>query len=92
MKTVHRTAGDTNEHVVHEGRCRVHGIFPEVVTAGTITLRNAATTGGSAILVKCAAALPQAGKKTQGVLFDTGLTVQLSNAADLSAIVWEAVP
>lgn len=40
MIVAHRTAADTDEHVVHAGRCLVHGLHPEVVTTGVITLRD----------------------------------------------------
>lgn len=92
MRVIHRTAGDTDEHVIHAGRCRVHAIRPELTTTGTITLRNAATIGGSNVLAECAIGLTQAGKDMHGVLFDTGLTVELSVGTDLSAIIWEAAP
>ncbi len=58
-----RTEADTNEHVLHIGRCRLYGVYPEpATTAGTITIRDAADTGGSNVRHVCAAALPQAGK------------------------------
>ena len=83
-----RTTGDTNEHVIAAFPVRVFGIRPELTTTGTITLRDAATTGGSNVKHVCAIGLTQAGKSLDGVLFATGLTVQLSVASDLSLITW----
>lgn len=88
----YRTPGDTAEHVISTGPCWVYGITPELTTTGTITLRNAAVTGGAAILAVAAIGLTQAGKTFSpfGVFFDTGLTVQLSVGTDISMIEWEA--
>lgn len=88
-----RTTGDTNENVIHAGRCVLYGVYPELTTTGTITLRNAAAAGAGAPAVKHVAAigLTQQGKQFDGVLFENGLTVQLSVATDLSLIVWEAL-
>lgn len=83
----YRTAGNTAEQVICPQRCMVYGIHPELTTTGTVTLRDDATTGGSNVKVLCAIGLTQAGKPfTQGVLFERGLTVQLSVATDLSLI------
>ena len=91
-----RTAGDTNEHVICDGPCVVYGVYPELTTTGTITLRDAAATGGGAGAVKhvCAIGLTQAGKTfgMKGAFFASGLTAQLSVATDLSLIVWQKVP
>lgn len=88
-----RTAGDTAEHVISAKPCVVYGVYPELTTTGTITFRNAAATGGSAVLHVAAIGLTQAGKSFgPGVVFDTGLTVQLSVATDLSLIVFETMP
>lgn len=88
-----RTAGDTSEHVICAVPCVLYGIYPELTTTGTITVRDAAATGGSNVVHVCAIALLQAGKKfgPKGVRMAAGLTVQLSAATDLSAIVWEAI-
>ena len=90
-----RTDGDTNEHVICAKQCRLMAIRPELTTTGTITVRDYAATGGGAgaIVHVCAIGLPQAGKAfgPKGVLMKKGLTIQLSVATDLSAIVWEAV-
>jgi len=88
-RTIHRTAGDTNEHVVHAGRCRVFSICPELQTTGTITLRDAGATGGSNVIHVCAIALTQPGKSLKGGVFYSGLTVQLSVGTDLTAITYE---
>lgn len=89
----YRTPGDTAEHVVCAKPCWVYGLSPDLTTTGTITLRNAAATGGSAVMQVSAIGLTQAGKAYaggQGTFFDTGLTVQLSVATDLSLISYEA--
>ena len=88
---ISRTAADTNEHVIASGKAILYGIYPELTTTGTITVRDASATGGSNIKHVCAIALLQAGKTfgPKGVLFPSGITVQLSVNTDLSAIVWE---
>lgn len=90
---VTRTIGDTNENVIYAGRCVLFGIYPELTTTGTITVRNQPTAAGGAGNVKhvCAIGLLQAGKTfgPKGIILEKGLTVQLSVATDLSAIVWE---
>jgi hypothetical protein len=54
------------------------------------------TTGNFGIKHRCAAGLLQAGKSFgpdgAGVFFRKGLTVELANTADLSAVIWEAIP
>ena len=89
-----RTTGDTAEHVIYAGRCVLFGIYPELSTTGTITVRDAAATGGSNVKHVCAIGLLQAGKTfgRKGVEFQFGLSVQLSAATDLSMIVWEPMP
>lgn len=87
-----RTAGDTAEHVIYAGPCILYSIQPELTTTGTITVRDAATTGGSNVVHVCAIGLLQAGKTFgggKGILMQKGLTVQLSVASDLSMISWE---
>ena len=91
---VYRTPGDTTENVIHAGRCRLLGIYPELASnTGTVTIRNTATAAAGTATHICAIGLLAAGKTfgPNGVLLDTGLTVQLSVATDLCAIVWEAV-
>ena len=89
MINLFRTPASTAEQLVHSGRCLVYFIIPEVITTGTITLRNGSATGGSAVKHVAAAGLGQTGKIMGGVIFDQGLTVQLSAATDLTGIVWE---
>ena len=89
-----RTAAVTTEQGVRIGPCRVFGVYPEVAsTAGTITLRN--TGGGAGVTAKhiCPIATLSAGKTfgPKGVDFPLGLTVQISNAADLALIVGESI-
>lgn len=87
-----RTAADTVEHVIHVGPCVLYAVLPELVTTGTITIRDSASAAASAPLHVSAIGLTQAGKDFGGVRFSAGLTVQLSVATDLSLIVWEAAP
>lgn len=91
-KNLSRTAGDTAEHVICAGRCILYGIYPELTITGTITLRDANATGGGNVVHVCAIGLTQQGKQFDGAQFLNGLTVQLSVATDLSAIIWEAAP
>lgn len=89
-KTGSRTAGNTTDNVIHVGRCVLYGVYPELTTTGTITFRDGAAAGGT-IKHIAAIGLPQAGKQFDGVLFEKGLTVQLSVATDLSLLVWMAL-
>lgn len=87
-----RTTGDTAENIVYDGACILYGVYPELTTTGTITIRNNRTAAGGtpALMHICAIGLLQSGKTfgPLGMLFPTGLTVQLSVASDLSAVVW----
>lgn len=90
----YRTPGDTAEHVICAGPCWLYGLTPDLTTTGTITLRNAKTTGvgASAVLQLEAIGLTRPGVSFgggQGTFFDTGLTVQLSVASDLALISYE---
>lgn len=81
-----RSAASTSEQVICATRCVLYGIYPELTTTGTITIRN-----GEAGTTKHVAAigLTQAGKTFGGVVFDKGLTVQQSVDTDRHLIVWE---
>lgn len=75
---------------------RLIAIFPEVITAGTVTVRDAgAIGGGSTPRHTCAAGLPllgmQLGGGDSGVLFTSGITIQLSNGADAVNVVWDTL-
>lgn len=92
-----RTGAVITEQLIHSGACILYGITPELVTTGTITIRDGAAADGSGTIMHvCAIGLPQAGKQfsggAAGIRFNKGLTVQLSVATDLSMIVWEAAP
>lgn len=84
----HRTIGDTAENVVCSKPCYVYNLSPELTTTGTITLRDSATAAGATPKHVCAIGLTQAGKDLGGVLFERGLTVQLSVASDLTLIAF----
>lgn len=92
VKEGSRTAGDTNEHMIHVGPCVLYGIFPELTTTGTITVRDTASVAGAGTVHVCAIGLTQAGKDFGGIRFNAGLSIQLSVNTDLSMIVWEAAP
>lgn len=88
-----RSVGDTADNVIHTGRCLLHGVYPELASlAGTVTIRNGAAAGGTIVHLAAIGVLA-AGKSFGGVLFDKGLTVQLSagSASERALIVWEAV-
>lgn len=87
-----RTAGNTGEQVVCDGPCKVHGVRPELTTTGTISLRNTKTAAAGTVVSLSAIGLTQAGKDFNGMVFDTGLTVQLSVASDLSTLIFERIP
>lgn len=91
-KNFTRTPAATTETLIYSGRCVLYGVYPELTTTGTITFRNTAAASGGTVAHVCAIGLPQAGKAFEGVLFDNGLTVQLSVNTDLSMIVWEPYP
>lgn len=90
QRQLYRTPGDTNENVVCDGPCLLHGIRPELTTTGTITLRNAKAAGGGSTPVHVAAiGLTQAGKDFDGAVLTNGLTVTLSVGSDITGIVFE---
>lgn len=81
--------GTTNETAVCASACRLHSILPQAATAGTVTLRNDTALDGGTSFHVAAAALPVAGKDFKGIQLDKGLTVQLSNGADVVTIIYE---
>jgi len=85
------TIGDTAENVISAKPCILYGIYPRLTTTGTITTRNTATAAGGAVEHICAIGLTQQGKTfgPKGVIYRTGLTIQLSVASDLCTIAWE---
>jgi hypothetical protein len=91
-----RTTGDTAEHMIFTGRGVLFGVYPELTTTGTITIRDGALADGSGAIVHvCAIGLTQAGKSfgdQRGIQFLKGCTVQLSVATDLSLIKWAPLP
>lgn len=89
-----RTAAAVTEQVISSGRCRLWAIVPEVVTTGTLTIRNDSAANGNAALIKHLAAIgvPVTGKYFKGAQFETGLTIQQSVATDQCAVVWESAP
>lgn len=90
-----RTTGDTAEHMIFTGRGVLYGIYPELTTTGTITVRDTATVAGAGTVHVCAIGLTQAGKSfgdQRGIQFQSGCSVQLSVATDLSWIKWQPLP
>lgn len=90
-----RSAAVTTEQLICDHACIVYGIFPELTTTGTITLRDGKVADASGTIKHIAAiGLTQAGKMfgAQGVIFPTGLTIQTSVNTDLTLIVWEPYP
>jgi hypothetical protein len=85
-----RITNTTDETVVSADRCRLIAIVPEATTLGTVTIRDAATAGGSNVKHICAIGLTQVGKSfsQRGVRFASGLTVQLSDNTDDVAVIW----
>ena len=91
-----RVTGTTEVLVTLPGPCRLMAIFPEAVTTGTITVRDAgAIGGGSTPRHTCAIGLPQLGMQfgggDSGVKFLNGITIQLSQAPDAVNIVWNSI-
>ena len=91
MITIARTAADTNEHVICAGPCKLYAILPELLTTGTITVRDSLTAAGGTATRVGAIGLSQAGLDFQGATFLKGLTVQLSVSTDLSSIIFEKI-
>lgn len=90
-----RTTGDTAEHMIFTGRGVLFGIYPELTTTGTITIRDTAAVVAGAAMHVCAIGLTQAGKTfgdQRGILFQNGCSIQLSVATDLSLIKWLPTP
>lgn len=87
----HATAGDTTEHVISANPCILYGVYPALVTTGTITIRDDVIADGGASIQVMAIGLLTAGKTfgPRGIIMTAGLTVQLSAATDLSIIAWE---
>ena len=87
-----RITGAT-EVLVITGACRLMAFFPEAITLGTVTIRDAAAIGGASTPRHTAAIgmlLPgiQLGGGDTGVVFANGITIQLSNGADAVNVVW----
>lgn len=84
-----RTAASTNDQIIFAGRCVLYGVYPDVVTTGTITIADDATATGTNITVM-AIGLLTAGKTygPKGILMEKGITLKLSVNTDLSLIVW----
>ena len=85
-----RVSNTTTETVIANDRARLIAIIPEGTTLGTITIRDAATIGGSNVKHICAIGLTQAGKSfsQRGVRFGSGITVQMSDNTDDIAVIW----
>ena len=91
IKEGSRTVGDTVENIICAAPCILYGIYPELTTTGTITVRDSATAAGVTAKHVCAIGLTQVGKTFDGIRMQKGLTVQLSVGTDLSMIVREAL-
>ena len=91
-----RTSAVITEQLIRTGPCIVYGIYPELTTTGTITIRDGAAADGSGTVMHvCAIGLTQAGKSfgsAQGVFFSKGLTIQQSVGTDQMLVVWEPYP
>lgn len=90
--TTTRTANSTAEQLIKAGPCILYGIYPELTTTGTITIRDGGVADASGTIDHVAAiGLTQAGKSfgTFGVYMEKGITVQQSVGTDQMAVVWE---
>lgn len=89
MVAITRTAASSvAEQVISAVRSKLLLVIPEADTTGTITLRNGQ--GGNIVHV-AAIGVPQTGKVFGEALFDKGISIQFSAAADRAAVVWEAL-
>lgn len=89
-----RTAAVTTEQLVHTGPCVLKRIIPDIITTGTITIRDGAVADGSGTTVSLQSlGLPKGGVLDFGDMwFPKGLTIHLSVATDLCTVIWEAYP
>lgn len=88
-----KTAGVTTEQIVSTKPCWVFGLYPELLTTGTIILRDQKTAAGGTATHTCAIGLPQVGKTWSpgGIFFGAGLTIQISVATDLTVVTYQPV-
>lgn len=88
-----RTAAVTTEQLIFAGKCVLYGIYPELTTTGTITIRDGAVADASGVIDHVAAiGLTQTGKAFEGILMEKGLTIQQSVGTDQMMVVWEPYP
>lgn len=89
---IYRHTGTVAETVITDDICRIVAVIPESTTTGTVTLRDEAeiSQGDVNVVHICAIGLSQEGKHftQRGAMLRNGLTVQLSVAGDIVAIVW----
>ncbi len=92
-KAGYRSDATTLEQRIHTGRCRLYGVHPELITTGTITIRDGVTPGENTNTKHvCAIGMLQAGKNFgNGVDFNNGLSVQVSVITDRALLSWEAL-
>lgn len=89
-----RTANSTGEQLIYSGPCVLYGLYPELTTTGTLTVRDGAAADASgATKHVCAIGLTQAGKSfgPKGVFFQKGITIQQSVGTDLTLVQFEPV-
>jgi hypothetical protein len=89
-----RPGAVTTEQLVFAGPCVLYGLFPELTTTGTLTVRDGAAADGSGTTRHvCAIGLTQAGKGfgPKGVFFTKGLTIQMSVGTDITLVQFEPV-
>lgn len=88
-----RTPASVAEQLVHTGPCLLHRVIPDILTTGTITLRDGRAADGTGVVVSLQSAGIPKGVWLDfgGAWFPNGLTIQLSVATDLCAVVWEPV-
>lgn len=79
--SVVRKVGDTNAQAL--GSVELGGYIPDITTTGTITFKNGSVT----VLIVAAGALRGQLIDFKGAFFDLGLSITLSAAGDVGAIL-----
>lgn len=88
------SSADTAETVISSRPAFLIGIRPRVAaTAGTITIRDDSAANGTGTIRRvCPIGTLQRGIDFNGAFFRKGITITLSNGADVTDVIWEAGP
>jgi len=89
-KNYTRLAGVTTDQLIHSGPTILYGIYPEVVTTGTVEIHDHPSTSDN-LIHNMAIGCLTAGKTfgPNGIILGSGLVIDLSAATDICLVVWE---